>query len=245
VKDAPDHIVVFDTETGGTDVCNDRIVQAFIGLMDRDGQWIKKREIFINPEVPVSPEASEVHGLTNEFLAENGVPPEVGIEQIVSTLYLWMQPRKRRGQTKPIVAYNAAFDLSILTAEARRYDIPETLATVPYVIDPYVCDKAKDKYRPGKRKQSFVAEHYGIPVDESRLHDAAYDCELAGRLGWVMIDAWQGTLESLHDRQVGWREEQNQSLEDYFDREGIRNEDGSKIIIDRGWPVYDKVRVLS
>ena len=84
-----------------------------------------------------------------------------------------------------------------------------------------------------------MAPHYGVSTEGS-LHDAMVDCRITGHIALKMIESWQGTLAGLHDKQVGWASEQASSLEDYFDRSGKREPDGSKIIIDRQWPMKER-----
>ena len=66
--------LVADTETTGIDALNDRIIQLVIATADEDGNVIEHWEWFIDPDVPVPDEAAEVHGFSNEYLAENGRP---------------------------------------------------------------------------------------------------------------------------------------------------------------------------
>ena len=240
MKDQIDWIVTFDTETTGIDVLNDRIIQAFVGKMSLDGEWIDKREWLIDPGVDVPKGASDVHGYTTERLrAEGRKDAEECIVEIADTILEWA------GWNRPLVAYNAAFDVSILTSERRRargsIEFAATLSSrgIP-VIDPLVCDKAKDRYRRGSRKLVDVAPVYGVPVEEN-AHDAGADCLMTGRVCLKQLAQWRGSVAGLHQAQVGWKREQNESLEAYFEKSGKRNEDGSKVVIDRGWPVYDKV----
>ena len=57
----------FDLETTGTDISKDRIVEIAILKLYPDGtqEKIEKR---INPEIKISPEATEVHGINNEMV---------------------------------------------------------------------------------------------------------------------------------------------------------------------------------
>lgn len=241
MKDNLRWLTVFDTETDGVDVENAHIIQAFVGRMGPDGEWIEKREWLIDHGLEMPTGASDVHGYTTERLrAEGRKDVDKAIMDIEGTIASWT------GERCPLVAFNAAFDISLLTTQMWRtgysWNFADSLVERGVsVIDPFVCDKAKDKYRRGKRKLVNVAPVYGVPVEEN-AHDAGADCLMAGRIAWKMVDSWKGSLVGLHDAQIGWREEQNQSLEDYFASAGTTNEDGSRILIDRGWPVYDKVR---
>ncbi|MBU4347677.1 3'-5' exonuclease [Patescibacteria group bacterium] len=58
-------LVIFDVETTGSAISEDKIVElAFIKIWP-DGR-IKKEEMILNPEIPISPEASTIHGLADQ-----------------------------------------------------------------------------------------------------------------------------------------------------------------------------------
>lgn len=62
-------IVFFDLETTGVDVAKDRIVEISILKLHPDGKKeVKTRRI--NPQMPIPKEASEVHGIYDEDIAE-------------------------------------------------------------------------------------------------------------------------------------------------------------------------------
>ena len=62
-------IAVFDLETTGTDISKDRIVEIAILRIDEHGKehTYEKR---INPEMQISEESVEVHGISNEMIAD-------------------------------------------------------------------------------------------------------------------------------------------------------------------------------
>jgi DNA polymerase-3 subunit epsilon len=63
-------IVFFDLETTGTDVVNDRIVQlAAVKVTGLNGEE-EEKNVLINPGKPISKEASEVHGITDEMVKD-------------------------------------------------------------------------------------------------------------------------------------------------------------------------------
>lgn len=62
-------LVVFDLETTGLAINMDKIIEiAYLKIMP-DGRSIQD-DIFLNPEMSVSSEATEIHGLTNDDLAD-------------------------------------------------------------------------------------------------------------------------------------------------------------------------------
>ena len=56
-------IVFFDLETTGVDTSKDRIVEiSMIKIMPDGEEFVRTRKI--NPEMPIPPEATAVHGIT-------------------------------------------------------------------------------------------------------------------------------------------------------------------------------------
>lgn len=234
-------VVVFDVETTGVDVENDRIIQAFVGLMGENGEWIEQREWLIDPGIEIPEAASDVHGYTTERIQKEGrVDWQICIGEIESTLLAFTDAGS------PLVMFNGSFDLSILTAEMRRsgyvWDLWEAFKSegVP-ILDPYVVDKQRDKYRKGSRKLVDVAPVYGVPVEEN-AHDAGADCLMTGRIAMKMLQEYSGEWGDLVSKQVEWAKEQRSSLQAYFARTGKTNDDGTPIVIDTGWPLYDALK---
>lgn len=62
-------LVVFDLETTGVDVVKDRIVQIAAHKIMPDGT-VTKKNVLINPMMPIPTEAMEVHGITDEMVAD-------------------------------------------------------------------------------------------------------------------------------------------------------------------------------
>jgi DNA polymerase-3 subunit epsilon len=65
-----DEVAVFDLETTGVDPNSDRIVTAFFGVLDSDGELTVSREWIVDPGVPIPPEAAAIHGLTDADVAD-------------------------------------------------------------------------------------------------------------------------------------------------------------------------------
>lgn len=61
-------IVFFDLETTGVDITHDRIVEISIIKVMPDGQEIERTRR-VNPGIPIPAEATAVHGITNEMVA--------------------------------------------------------------------------------------------------------------------------------------------------------------------------------
>jgi DNA polymerase-3 subunit epsilon len=62
-------LVVFDLETTGTSVTNDRIVELAVIKLHVNGTS-EERQYLINPEIPIPAEATAIHGIRNEDVAD-------------------------------------------------------------------------------------------------------------------------------------------------------------------------------
>lgn len=235
-EDAPEAICVFDTETSGVDITRDRILTAYAMIRTIDGRTTSELSLTLDPGVEVPEAASEINGLTTEFIRANGTDARKGIYD----LYMFLSDAARGGI--PIVAYNMPFDLGILSHEVRRhfgFDTEKTLGLTAHFFDPFVYDVGTVEKRRGNRKLMTVAGHYGIPIDESRLHEAKYDVEVAGKLAWLMLQQSPHTIPEMQELQVGWRKRYADNLTAYFARVGKTEEDGKPIIADDSFP-WDK-----
>jgi DNA polymerase-3 subunit epsilon len=170
--------LVFDTETTGIDVFNDRIVQLFIATADSEGNLLETWEWVIDPGVEVPEEASNVHGFTTEYLREKGEDPKTALHVAYRVFNTY--------EHLTWVAYNLSFDLSILDTELERHlnlrDFSFVVQREGSLFDPLVVDRAKDKYRKGKRKLENVAAHYGIPFNPDEAHKADYDVKVTAKV---------------------------------------------------------------
>ncbi|WP_424935693.1 MULTISPECIES: 3'-5' exonuclease [Bacteria] len=222
-----DRVGVFDLETTGVDVVQDRIVTAHVGVLDRHGREIAARSWLADPGVPIPDEATAIHGVTTERARRHGASAAHVVGTVTASL------RSLLAQGVPIVAYNASFDFSLLAHEARRHGIEPLVRPSP-VIDPLVIDKAYDRYRPGKRTLAVVAAHYDVLLDDA--HEASADAIAAGRVAQALARRFRlpESAGELHTRQIGWARAQAESLTEYFVRIGRLDPAQS---LDGAWPV--------
>lgn len=222
-----DTLAVFDLETTGIDVETSRIVTAYVGVLGRDGEVIEQRDWIIDPGVEIPMAASIIHGVTTERARLEGQAPPVAIAEIIVAL------TEVASRGLPIVAYNAAYDLTLLDREALRYGLT-ALPAPGAVVDPLVIDKAVDRYRRGKRTLSATAEHYGVSLVDA--HDAGADAVAAGRVAQAIARAFPElattAVAALHARQVDWSREQAENYQAW------RRANGSPEFSTSGlWPV--------
>lgn len=214
-------LVGFDLETTGVDPETARIVTACV-VLDIPGHEPVVRSWLVNPGVDIPAEAAAVHGVTTERAQADGQYPDVAIGEILTLLGAQANP--------PLVAFNAAYDFTVLDREARRLG-REPFAPRP-VIDPFVIDKQVDRYRRGKRTLGVTCQHYGVTLDAAHTADA--DALAAVQLARAIARGTSGApdVDVLHDLQIGWRAQQSASLQDY-----LRRQDPT-VVVDGTWPVH-------
>ncbi len=104
-------IIFFDLETTGVDTTNDRIVEISMIKVMPDGTEIPKTRR-INPEMPIPPEATAIHGITDEDVRD-----EPTFAQIAKSLAQFIQGCDFGG-------FNSnRFDLPMLVEEFLRVGV--------------------------------------------------------------------------------------------------------------------------
>jgi DNA polymerase-3 subunit epsilon len=220
---------VFDLETTGVEVSTDRVVTAHVGILDAAGTVRYAWDWIADPGVEIPDTAAAIHGVTTADARSRGRPAAEVVAEVVATL------RAVFAAGIPVVAYNAAYDFSLLWHEARRHGVAELVAPSP-VIDPLVVDKAYDRWRRGKRTLQVVAAHYAVQL--AAAHTASADAVAAGRVAQALALRFAARLPptavELHTRQIGWARAQADSLTEYFVRTGRLDRHDR---LDGAWPV--------
>lgn len=220
----------FDLETTGVDVENDRIVTACV--VQCGGKHPTQSTTWLaNPGIDIPEGATAVHGITTEQARAEGQPAGQVVQQIVQALTQVV----RAGI--PIVAMNAAFDLTMLDREARRhrvYPLADIEGGDLRVIDPRVLDKQVDTFRPGKRTLTDLCRLYGVKLEgaHSSDADALAACRVAWRLGSQFPKLAELDLDALHKAQIEWAAEQAASFQAHLRSKGERD-----AVIDGSWPL--------
>ncbi|WP_338118232.1 exonuclease domain-containing protein [Streptomyces coryli] len=229
-------LVGFDLETTGTDPREARIVTAAV-IATREGDPVARREWLADPGVPIPDEAAAIHGISTARAVAEGRPAAAVADDIAEVLVgHW-----RAGAA--VVAYNAAFDLSLLTAELARHGLPSLAERLGAgsepgpVIDPLTIDRAVDRYRKGKRTLEAACVEYGVPL--SAAHNATADALAAVRVARAIAERHPEVGEAaawdLHRWQVGWYADWAAGYRHWLQRQGRTPAETSAI--DGAWPL--------
>lgn len=104
-------ICFFDLETTGIDVARDRVVEISILKVFPNGNK-ESRTWLVNPEMPIPPASSAIHGITDEKVAN-----EPTFKELSKTIYNMIKDSDLAG-------YNSnRFDIPVLAEELLRSDI--------------------------------------------------------------------------------------------------------------------------
>ena len=166
--------IVLDTETTGIDP-NDghRIIE--IGCVELVGRKLTGRHFhrYINPEREVEAGAIEVHGITNEMLADKPLFSAVA-EEFLDFV---------RGAE--LVIHNAPFDVGFLDMElARLPGRQPKLAEICGVVDTLVMARQK---HPGQRNSlDALCQRYYVDNSQRDLHGALLDAEILADVYLIM-----------------------------------------------------------
>ena len=225
--DAPwfDRLGVFDLETTGIDTDTSRIVSAYVGVVDALGEP-KGVSWLADPGMEIPAQATAVHGISTDRARTEGRDAAEVVAEIVAVL------RALLAQGIPIVIYNAAYDLTLLNRECRRYGIEPLENPLP-IIDPLVIDRAMDRYRKGKRTLEAAADYYGIALMDA--HDAEADAVAAGRVAQAIARKYSDSLGHdvtlVHTNQVSWAADSATSFQEY-----MRRVKDPEFVADGAWP---------
>lgn len=153
-------VIYFDTETTGLDCRDCQIIElAMITVID--GEVVEEYDRFIKVDGKLPPRITEITGITDQMLDEEGFDEEVIVEDLKERLTpdTWM------------IAHNAQFDLSFIYCLLERHypDACEILSKMNW-LDTLTVLKDRKKY-PHTLKDGV--EHYGVA--EVNFHRAIDD----------------------------------------------------------------------
>lgn len=156
----------FDLETTGVNVEKDRIIEIGIIVFENE-KIIDRYNQLINPEIHIPKEATAIHGIKNEDVADKPTFRELADELI------------DRLNAQILLAYNHNFDCSVFTNECKRIGREITL---PPTLDPFpfVWEHFKNTGKIKNAKLTTIADFLSIPLHSA--HRAEHDAEATGHV---------------------------------------------------------------
>ena len=170
--------VVLDTETTGISIKEGhRIVE--IGCIELDNLIPTKNRFhcYLNPERAVSEKALEIHGYTNEFLAD-----KKKFNEIVNEFLTFIKDKR-------LIIHNAEFDLLHLNNELKLFG-KENIKNE--IID--TLDLARNKFPGSQASLDALCKRFRIDNSRRIKHTALIDCDLLSKVYINLIDQKEPTL---------------------------------------------------
>jgi DNA polymerase-3 subunit epsilon len=208
--------VVLDTETTGLSPENgDRVVE--IGCLELSNHMATGRtyHCYVNPEITMPSAAQDVHGLSDEFLADKPL-----FAAIVDNFLAFVGD-------DPLIIHNAAFDMGFVNAELKRLGRPLLPAT--QAID--TVSMARQKFPGAPASLDALCRRFNIDNSARTLHGALLDAELlaevylelcGGRQPGLVLEASEAVTDAAGGAQRITREPRTFDLSD-VEREAHQN----------------------
>lgn len=171
--------IVLDTETTGMDPeQGDRIIE--IGCVELENHVPTGRhlQLYINPERDIPAEATAVHGITNEFVADKPL-----FSQVYTEFLDFIEGGK-------LVIHNAEFDMKFINWELRQ--VGHKPIPWPNVID--TLGMARRKFPGSPANLDALCRRFGIDNTERTYHGALLDSELLAEVYLELLGGRQHGL---------------------------------------------------
>lgn len=157
--------VVLDTETTGLETTQDhRIIE--IGCVELVNRRLTGRHYhqYINPQREVDDGALEVHGISNEFLADKPL-----FESVAEEFLAFIDGAE-------LVIHNAPFDVGFIDHEFAKLEGYGKTADYCSVVDTLVM--ARQRHPGQKNNLDALCKRYDVDNSQRDLHGALLDAEI-------------------------------------------------------------------
>ena len=168
--------VVLDTETTGLNPSiGDRIVE--IGCVELVNHVATGKSFhqYVNPQRPMPDEAFRVHGLSDEFLADQPVMSDVMADFIEFI------------GDAPLIIHNADFDMRFINAELNLLGQPQL--QMGRAVD--TVRLAREKFPGAPASLDALCKRFGIDNSSRSLHGALLDAQLLAEVYLELIGGRQ------------------------------------------------------
>ena len=181
--------IILDTETTGMNTAGGPIYQGHriieIGCVEVINRKLTGNHfhVYIKPDRLVDPEAIQVHGITDAFLAD-----KPSFSQIADDFIAFIRGAE-------LIAHNAPFDVSFMDYEFSKLGLGFKTADICGITDTLAM--ARDLF-PGKRNNlDVLCDRYGIDNSHRTLHGALLDAEILAEVYVAMTRGQENLLMDL------------------------------------------------
>jgi DNA polymerase-3 subunit epsilon len=178
--------IILDTETTGLEVGEGhRIIE--IGCIELVNRRITGNNFhhYVNPDRLIDAGATEVHGISNEFLAD-----KPRFADVAASLLEYLRGAE-------LIIHNAAFDIGFVDMELARCGYAERLSAICSVVDTVAMAR---RMHPGQKASlDALCKRYGVDNSNRELHGALLDARL---LADVYLAMTGGQAALVLDREV-------------------------------------------
>lgn len=164
-------IIFFDLETTGVEV-TDRIIEIFAIRLQPDGGRRELHE-YINPGIPIPPEATEIHGISDAMVAD-----KPRFAELADTMAAFFTGADLAG-------YNIRrFDVPLLMEEFHRCGKYPIRLRDTHIIDPYVIFLKKEP------RDLSAALRFYCGEEPSNAHSAKADVDMTLKVFEAQMDRY-------------------------------------------------------
>lgn len=205
------NIVAFDVETTGLDVSKDSIIQLAAVKFDEDFNRLDSYCCYVKPmeDFEISPGALEKHGLTKEFILDNGMPSN-GVMEVFNAFC----------KDCDILSYNGNnFDIKFIDKEMKA-------AGIEFSLDRVFYDSMKYEIMLHPRHLENVYKNY-TGLDLNDAHDALADVN-------ATIEVFKHQLNKFSEQDITLDEIMGFEESHIFDIDGMFKKEDDKIIFTKG-----------
>lgn len=178
--------IILDTETTGLEVDQGhRLIE--IGCLEMMNRRLTNRSFhyYLNPEREVDPGAFQIHGLSNEFLADKPLFANIAHEFMEFI------------QNAELIIHNATFDVAFLNAELCRMNYPEPdIRKICKITDTLLLARQKHPGQPNNL--DALCRRYQVNNVHRHLHGALLDSELLAHV-YLRMTGGQELLFTLNE----------------------------------------------
>ncbi len=183
--------VVLDTETTGLEAAQGhRIIE--IGCVEVCNRRLTNRHYhqYLNPERKIDAGAMDIHGITDEFVADKPLFAAVAAEFLEFI------------DGAELIIHNAPFDVGFLNAELARLPGPKkTIEGCAKITDSLVMARQK---HPGQRNSlDALCQRYHVDNSQRDLHGALLDAEILADVFLAMTGGQTALALNNDDRSSG------------------------------------------